>query len=151
MFGMVVERVFITEMSKISSKIDRKMVSVGITMILTECPQMLNGTYNQNWGKLLQALVELFEVPSDNTSDPDNYVDDEPSGYQAGFTQLAYAKPVVHDFLAHISNEKQFLVESLAKLSKSKPGTVPNMMTTLEPTHQQAMFKYCAQANVTLS
>lgn len=153
MFGMVIERVLIPDMAKVTTELDRKIVAVGIAKILTECPQMLNGPYSQNWAKLLQALVELFELPPDQSNiEGDNYIEVEDTpGYQAAFSQLNYAKPNVQDFLANVPNGKQFLVEALAKLSNTQPGTVPTMIATLGSDHQMALQKYCNQANVQIA
>lgn len=153
MFGMVIERVLIPDMAKVTTDLDRKIVAVGIAKILTECPQMLNGPYSQNWAKLLQALVELFELPPDQSNiDGDNYIEVEDTpGYQAAFSQLNYAKPNVQDFLANIPSGKQFLVQALAKLSSTQPGTVPTMIASLGGDHQMALQKYCNQANVQIA
>lgn len=63
MFGMVIERIFIPDMAKVSSQMNRKIVAVGLSKILTQCPRMLTAPYVQAWPRLLQALIELFELP----------------------------------------------------------------------------------------
>lgn len=60
MFPMVIEIVFIPDMTKVTTELDRKIFAVGIAKILTECPQTLNGPYAQNCAKLLQALEPDF-------------------------------------------------------------------------------------------
>lgn len=55
MFGMVCQRVFVTDMNKVSGDIDRKIVAVGISKILCETPQLLTQPYVNNWTPLLQV------------------------------------------------------------------------------------------------
>lgn len=150
MFGMVVDRVFIPDMAKVSLELERKIVAVGISKILCECPAMLAPPYNQNWSRLLQALVELFELPPDKSIlEGDNFVEpDDTSGYQAAFSQLSYAQPKPQDFLAEVSDGRKFLADSLAKLAQARPGEVPQMVSAIGDNHKQALQKYCAQYGV---
>lgn len=150
MFGMVTERVFIPEMNRIISNFDRKMVLVGTAMILTECPRMLAEPYVANWPKLLQALIELIALPPVKVEDEEIFADVENSGYSAGFSQIQCAKPTETDFLAHIPSGNQFLLEALAKVSKTNPDAIRSLIATLESDHQMVLQKYCLQANVHL-
>lgn len=150
MFGMVVDRVFIPDMAKVSNELERKIVAVGISKILCECPAMLSPPYNQNWSRLLQALVELFELPPDKTiMDGDNVIEaDDAAGYQAAFSQLSYAQPKTQDFLAEVSDGRRYLADSLSKLSQSRPGEVPQLIAAIGDNHKQALLKYCEQYGV---
>lgn len=94
MFGMVVERVIIADLQKVSGDIERKIAAVGISNILTDCPAMIESSYNIFYPKLLASLIEFFELPQDNTVNGDDFlpeVDDNP-GYQAAYSQLICAK-----------------------------------------------------------
>lgn len=148
-FGMVIDRVFIPDMAKVSSEMDRKIVAVGISKILTECPKMLD-VYLESWPRLLQALVELFELPpDDSTLEGDHFVEvDDTPGYQVAFSQLNFAQPKHQDFLGDIADGRKFLVESLAKLSQSQPGKIPTLIAGMGDDHKMALQKYCAQAGV---
>ncbi|XP_011193485.1 exportin-2 [Zeugodacus cucurbitae] len=150
MFGMVIDRVFIPDMAKVTSEMDRKIVAVGMAKILTECPAMLAPPYVQRWSALLQALVELFELPPDQTTlDGDHFVEvDDAPGYQAAFSQLSYAQPKSQDFLADITDGRKYLAESLAKLAQTRPGEVPTLIGAIGENHKQALQKYCDQAGV---
>ena len=151
MFGMVVDRVFIPDMAKASNDLERKTVAVGISKILCECPAMLAPPYNQYWSRLLQALIELFELPPDKTTlEGDNFVepDDTTAGYQAAFSQLSFAQPKMQDFLADVTDGRKFLADSLAKLSQTRPGEVPQLVAALSDNHKQALQKYCDQYGV---
>jgi exportin-2 (importin alpha re-exporter) len=60
---------------------------------------------------LLQSLIGLFELPEDKSSLPDDHyieVDDTP-GYQAAYSQLAFANKNNHDPLHGIHHSLRFL------------------------------------------
>lgn len=95
MFGMVVERVFITDLQKIAGIIERKVVAVGMSNLLIDCPAMLEAPYNSYYPRLLAALVEFFELPQDQTLLPEDDVFpevDDTVGYQVGYSQLICAR-----------------------------------------------------------
>ena len=61
MFQMVIERLFVPELSKINDQ-DKKLSAVALTHLLCDPPSMISGNYfNQLWLVLLQALLRLFE------------------------------------------------------------------------------------------
>lgn len=136
MFGMVVERVFIADMQKVSGDIERKVTAVGISNLLIDCPAMLESPYNVYYPRLLVTLLEFFELPQDQSVLPEDgmfpEIEDSP-GYQVGYSQLACAKnppkdplegtvasPVYgkssgHDFRRHFSFFLYFYIFSLSK------------------------------------
>jgi hypothetical protein len=61
MFQMVVERLFLPELSKIDDN-DKKLSAIAITHLLCDPESMITGIYfNQLWLILLQALLQLFQ------------------------------------------------------------------------------------------
>lgn len=56
MFGMVLEKLFISELQKVYSTIDKKIVACGVTKLLCECSEMYTGKYENYWPQLLQVL-----------------------------------------------------------------------------------------------
>ena len=61
MFQMVVERLFLPELSKIDDN-EKKISAVAITHLLCDSESMISGVYfNQLWLILLQALLRLFQ------------------------------------------------------------------------------------------
>lgn len=107
MFGMVVERVFITDLQKISGVIERKVVAVGMSNLLIDCPAMLEAPYNSYYPRLLAALVEFFELPQDQTLLPEDDVFpevDDAVGYQVGYSQLICARNPRKDPLPSMSS-----------------------------------------------
>uniref|UniRef100_A0A3B3I7D8 Exportin-2 n=1 Tax=Oryzias latipes TaxID=8090 RepID=A0A3B3I7D8_ORYLA len=133
MFGMVLEKIIIPEVQKVSGTIEKKICAVGITKILTECPAMMDTEYTKLWTPLLQALIGLFELPEDDSiPDDEHFIDIEDTpGYQTAFSQLAFAGKKEHDPIGDaVGNPKILLAQSLHKLSTACPGRVPSMLST---------------------
>lgn len=132
MFGMVLERLMIVDMQKISGNVERKIAAVGVTKILCECPQLIDGPYARLWSPLLQALIGLFELPKDESTHPDDHfieVDDTP-GYSVAYSQLTFANKQEHDPLAGVGDARLNLAQSLSKLSIAYPGILTPLLTT---------------------
>ncbi|XP_023173424.2 exportin-2 [Drosophila hydei] len=160
MFGMLLERVFITDMAKVSKELDRKMVAVGVSKLLTECSELYSGQYKAYWPRLLHSLIDLFERPPEKLpyldgieggADADVVVDAEP-GYQAAFSQLTFAQPKQLDHLAEVTDGRQYLARALSNLSQSvSPVEVTNLLTPLESDYKQMLMKYCDRAGVRIA
>uniref|UniRef100_A0A6I8SJM6 Exportin-2 n=1 Tax=Xenopus tropicalis TaxID=8364 RepID=A0A6I8SJM6_XENTR len=154
MFGMVVEKIIIPEIQKVSGPIEKKICAVGLTKVLTECPAMMDTEYTKLWTPLLQALIGLFELPEDDTiPDDEHFIDIEDTpGYQAAFSQLAFAGKKEHDPIGEmVNNPKILLAQSLHKLSTACPGRVPSMISTsLNADALQFLQGYLQAGSVTL-
>ncbi|XP_075577079.1 exportin-2 isoform X1 [Pelecanus crispus] len=154
MFGMVLEKIIIPEIQKVSGQIEKKICAVGITKILTECPPMMDTEYTKLWTPLLQALIGLFELPEDDTiPDEEHFIDIEDTpGYQTAFSQLAFAGKKEHDPVGQmVNNPRIHLAQSLHKLSTACPGRVPSMLSTsLNAEALQYLQGYLQAASVTL-
>ncbi|KAL1399335.1 hypothetical protein pipiens_008286 [Culex pipiens pipiens] len=132
MFGMVVERIFVPDINKVSGELEQKIVSVGITKLLCEAPEMLADPYTNIDG---DTFIEIEDVP----------------GYQAAYSQLNFAQAKPIDPLPEISNIRQFLVQHLGKLAQSNPGKIGALVASLPAAHQEALQKYCAQSGVQIA
>ncbi|XP_070556121.1 exportin-2-like [Ptychodera flava] len=155
MFGMVVERLYLQDVQKVSGGTERKICAVGITKILTECPQMIEGDYAKLWPQLLQALIGLFELPEDESTPDDEHfieIEDTP-GYQTAFSQLVFAGKREHDpFHGTIPNAKIYLAQSLQKMSATQPGKLqPLISASLPAEAAQFLQGYMTAAGVTLA
>uniref|UniRef100_A0A3B3QS44 Exportin-2 n=1 Tax=Paramormyrops kingsleyae TaxID=1676925 RepID=A0A3B3QS44_9TELE len=154
MFGMVLEKIVIPDVQKISGQVEKKICAVGITKILTECPAMMDTEYTKLWSPLLQALIGLFELPEDDSiPDDEHFIDIEDTpGYQTAFSQLAFAGKKEHDPIGDaVSNPKILLAQSLHKLSTACPGRVPSMLSTsLNAEALQFLQGYLQAASVQL-
>ena len=49
MFGMVVERLIVTEAQKISGTQEKLVCTAGMVTLLCDTPSMLDGPYSQYW------------------------------------------------------------------------------------------------------
>uniref|UniRef100_A0A8C4MYC9 Exportin-2 n=1 Tax=Equus asinus TaxID=9793 RepID=A0A8C4MYC9_EQUAS len=154
MFGMVLEKIIIPEIQKVSGYVEKKICAVGITKLLTECPPMMDTEYTKLWTPLLQSLIGLFELPEDDTiPDEEHFIDIEDTpGYQTAFSQLAFAGKKEHDPVGQmVNNPKVHLAQSLHKLSTACPGRVPSMVSTsLNAEALQYLQGYLQEASVTL-
>ncbi|XP_007446458.1 PREDICTED: exportin-2 isoform X2 [Lipotes vexillifer] len=154
MFGMVLEKIIIPEIQKVSGNVEKKICAVGITKLLTECPPMMDTEYTKLWTPLLQSLIGLFELPEDNTiPDEEHFIDIEDTpGYQTAFSQLAFAGKKEHDPVGQmVNNPRIHLAQSLHKLSTACPGRVPSMVSSsLNAEALQYLQGYLQAASVTL-
>ncbi|XP_076462956.1 exportin-2-like [Babylonia areolata] len=154
MFSMVVERLFLVDLQKVSGHTERKICAVGLTKILTEAPAMLQGDYEALWPRLLQALIGLFELPEDESIPDDEHfieIEDTP-GYQTAYSQLAFAGKREHDPLgSDVADPKLNLAKHLGKLATGHPGKLPVMISKgLEERAQTYLKNYIQAANVTI-
>lgn len=96
---MVLEKLLISEMQKVSGNIERKIVACGVTKLLCEAPEMYSGNYQKYWPQLLQALIKFFEMPVDESTLPDDHfieIDDTPT-FQAASAKLNFANNTKSD------------------------------------------------------
>lgn len=108
LFGMVVERLIVLEVQKITGNTEKKICALGMIKLLCETPIVLNGTYAKYWTPILQALVGFFELPEDDTIPDDEHfieIEDTP-GYQTAYSHLIYAGKRDHDPFAQVENPK---------------------------------------------
>ena len=80
---MVVEKLFVVDLQKVSGTSEKKICAAGVTKILTESSMMI-GQYEHLWAKLLQALIGLFELPEDDSLPADEHfieIEDTPGMY----------------------------------------------------------------------
>lgn len=152
---MVIERVLVPEMAKISGDRDKKIVAVGIAKVLCDCPTMLGNPYRNYWTAILQALIQIFELPPDENLLDGDLIDllpkddDAGGGYQAAYSQLMFAQTTMPDPLPDVQNGQRFLVDNLAKLSQIRSGgEIATLIAQMPADHQQALQKYCAEAGV---
>ncbi|KAG8192798.1 hypothetical protein JTE90_019116 [Oedothorax gibbosus] len=155
MFGMVIERLIIPDLQKVSGNIERKICSVGMIKLLTECPEVIEGGYSHFWGPILQTLIGLFELPEDDSVPEDEHfieVDETP-GYESAFCQLVFAGKSEHDPIqGHVPDPRRHLAQCLQKLSVQHPSKLPALISaTLAPQAADHLSKYLMAANVSLS
>ncbi|XP_058804999.1 exportin-2 [Phymastichus coffea] len=151
MFGMVIERVIIADLQKVSDEIERKIAAIGISNILIDCAAMLESPYNVYYPRLLACLIEFFELPHDETQLPEDEqvldVDDS-SGYQAAYSQLIFAKNQKRDPLASIADVRLHLARGLGRM---KPGQLPQLLGQIPEPNANHLRTYLQTAGITVT
>ncbi|KAK9747097.1 Importin-beta N-terminal domain [Popillia japonica] len=152
MFGMVLEKLFIPELQKVSGVIERKIVACGITKLLCECQIMYNGEYQKYWSQLLQAVICFFEMPRDESTFPDDHfieIDDTPA-FQSTSAKLNFANNSRPDPLQAITEPRQFLAQSLGSLSSSRPGFLPPLVNVINQQSLTILQGYLSKFGIQL-
>lgn len=150
---MVIERVFILDMNKVSGEMDQKILCVGATLLLCESAKLLTN-YGYMWPQLLQGIIQIFELPPDDSNiEGDNFIDiEDTAGYEVAYSQLNFAQTKKYDPIPEVSDTRRFLVENLAKLAQTRSrGEVPSLLANLPSQHHEVLQKYCAQYGVQLA
>ena len=154
LFVMLIEKVVVPDIQKVSGQMECKICAVGITKLLTETPEMLVDPYVTLWAPLLEALIKQFECPQDDSlPDEEHFIEIEDTpGYQTAYSQLMMAGIKDHDpFNSIPANSKAYLAHSLQKLSSQHPGKLSQMIAG-GLTSEAATFlqSYLQSANITL-
>ena len=92
---MVLEKIIIADLRKVSGEIERKVVVFAYSNLLVNCSSMLEPPYNSYYSQLLVSLVELLESPQEDRvlSEEKMFPEmDDNIGYQAAYSQLIFAK-----------------------------------------------------------
>lgn len=153
-FGMVIEKLFLTDVKKVTGLVDRRICTAGIIKILSHLPLIENGAYNHLWAPLLLVLMEIFELPQEvpREEDDDHFADiTESLDFQAQYSKLNYASRRRDDPTKDIGDFKSTLATSLAALSSKLPGFIPEMLKTLDQGVTNCLRNYCQVANVVIS
>eukprot|EP01137_Pigoraptor_chileana_P025247 Opistho-2@94433 len=149
LFAMVAQSLYINEVQKVSGSTERKICAVGMTKILTESPFV--SQYFDLWPLFLAAIVRLFELEEDDSgaTGEDGFVEIEDTpGYQAAFTQLAFASKADKDPFVAIPDAKIFLAQRLAALSQSLPGKLSPLISGLDPAVANFLQRYLLAAGI---
>lgn len=153
MFGMVIERVFLSDMAKVSNERDKKYVTVGVARVLCESTSMTSQPYRGLWPLLLQSLIQMLELPPDEQLLDADFVlaDEGEDGYQAAFSQLAYAQPNQSDLMGvDISDPLKSLVGGLAGFEKAHPGELGQLVNAMSGDHQKVLQGYATKYGMQL-
>lgn len=91
---MVIDRILLPDLQKVSGEIERKVVAVAMSNLLTDCQKMIEDPYKAYYPTLLITLVDFFELPQDETLLQEDQVayDEDNKGYQAAYSQLLFAR-----------------------------------------------------------
>jgi exportin-2 (importin alpha re-exporter) len=154
MFGMVLDKLFLAEVQKVSGTLERKICAVGMTTFLCDYPDLIEGAYAPFWPKVLQALISLFELPEDESiPDDEHFIEIEDTiGYQASYAQLVFSGKKDDDPLADVPDARQHLALKLQAVSQKYPGRVlPLIQSGLDQTAAGYLQQYLQKAGVSIA
>lgn len=152
MFGMYVDRVLLPDLQKVSGNVERKAAASGCVRMLAHSKHFKEGCLKEYWPKVMQALISLFELPTDETSLPDDHfieVDDTP-GYEAAYSQLVCAKNHTDNPMQGIADPRSYLAQCLKEMSVNEAVILTAQLAKLEPAHRAALDKYLNQYSVNI-
>jgi len=147
------ERLMISDVQKVSGSIERKICAVGITRLLCDSEIVFKGDYAKFWVPLLQALIELLELPEDDSiPDDEHFIDvEETPGYQTAYSQLLYANRKEVDPCAQVTDLRLNLIQSIYQLSMANPGKLQEYISKMSPIPQSYLQTYLLQAKINLA
>jgi len=133
---------------------DKKLVAVGLTDILCRSPQFFNICPPQVWVKGIECTVTLMETnmkPADvGTTVSDDLWELTQHGYEAGFSDLSFARSKAVDPVANIQNGQLYMAMQLSNLSGAVPGQIGNRLQNLPEGAGRLLQGYFQAANVPL-
>ena len=110
---------------------DRKLVTVGLTRLLTQCPLMFAEPSVHQWPPAFAALSELIMQPTKGVEDDEFSTATNPeditvidweeagAGYSAAFSRLAAAETGGADPVGWVRNPQEYLGQELQKAVKA--------------------------------
>ena len=136
MFAMVLEKLIIPELCKVSGKVEKRIVAVGASCLLCDFPELMQPPLNHFWPQLLKSVMSLFEVPDDEVFHDDEQYSEDGSGshLQTLSAQLVFGSKKEEDpFEGQINDARIYFARSLHSLSVKNPGKlIPIIAHTLE-------------------
>ena len=152
MFTMVIERLIISELQKVSGEIERKICAVGMANIIAT-PEVYSGKFANHWPALVECVVKLFEQPEDSgLPNNEHFIDVESApAFQGSSARLLNAAKSNNDPLqGKVDNPKVFLAQQLSQLSQSQPGTMQGRLGQMPQEFQAHIMSYLQMAGVSL-
>ncbi|XP_063589155.1 exportin-2-like [Penaeus indicus] len=153
MFSMVVERLIVPDLQKVSGEIERKICAVGLSGLLAD-PALYNGNYAALWAPLLEAVVKLFECPEDSSLPNGEHfieIEDIPA-FQGSSARLMHAaRSDIDPLKGQVENPPVFLAQQLSQLSQANPGTLQGRLAQMNTEVQAHIMKYLQMAGCSLA
>lgn len=160
LFYMIFDGIYLNEVTKIPTLLERKACAIAMIKLLAECPILLEDSYFSLWPKVLATLIRLFEAPEEETEllitesnnstggDEDDGGDNVGGYYNTMYAHLTYAGRPPHDALKTIEDPKLFLAKSLHELSRAHPGRFPPVINRLPEESVRFLNHYFQRAGV---
>lgn len=123
---MFVKNVWLENVARARGTIEKKACVVGLTRLM--CESELCTSNLEMWKESMLAALKVLEEGDDGAAgikdEDESLLELEQTGYEAGYSKLFFASVIPVDYLAEYPPAKQYLTESVAKLSASRPGVV---------------------------
>lgn len=153
MFSMVLERLLLPDLQKVSGDVDKKICAIGLINLSTD-PIMYTGNYTGQWGAVLEAVVKLLECPEDSSLPAGEHfieVEDIPA-FQGSSARLIHARRGEIDPLkGQVENPRVYLAQRLSQLSQAHPGTLQSRLAQLNQEAQTHVLNYLQLAGCNLA
>ncbi|CAL9170699.1 unnamed protein product, partial [Musa hybrid cultivar] len=150
LFMQILQPFWIPNLKLISGAIEMKLASVAATRLICESPVLLDPSYSELWGKMLDSIITLLAQPNEYKGEQENNEPDihETLGYTTAFARLHYGGKKEEDPLKEIRDPKEFLVTSLSRLSARSPGRYRMVIEKcVDPANQAALLQLCTTFN----
>ncbi|KAF3328821.1 exportin-2 [Carex littledalei] len=150
LFLMILQQFWIPYSTKISGTVEQKLITVALTRLICESPLLLDPAASENWGKLVDGIVQLLTNSDQAGADLEDDAADVPETieYTGSFAKLHSAGKKDDDPLKEIRDPKQFFVSSVAGLSAQFPGRFgPVIQQFVSPANQTALVQLCGTYN----
>lgn len=117
----ILQSIVLPQLQKTSAK-DRKVVSVGMTRLLTQSQTMLAEPFAKAWPAAMDSLLGLILLPQDlSTTAPEDdlaALDPEDTSFQSSFAKLGASEAVKEDPTAYVTtDEKTYLRAELTRVA----------------------------------
>lgn len=126
MSTMFVKNVWFENVVRARGAIEKKACVVGLTRLMCESEFCTSNL--EMWKESMLAALKVLEEGDDGVAgfkdEDESLLELEQTGYEAGYSKLFFASVIPVDYLAEYPPAKQYLTESVAKLSASRPGMV---------------------------
>lgn len=124
----------LSEIDSLPKEVERKVVAVGLTKLLTETPEMIQNYVNDIWPLAVQAIVKIFELEAEKEEDEENQLAElEAKGYQAKFAKLVYSSQRDFDPFTEVNNSQQYFSTQLYQAGQKIPELSSKIPADLMP------------------
>jgi exportin-2 (importin alpha re-exporter) len=175
LFYLLLDSIYLAEVIKIVSALEKKACAVAMIKLLTACPTLLEDAYFSMWPKMLTTLIRLLEISGEEEAElavATGLADDEllldegqsagslslgetqgvdslgGAGYHVMYAHLVYSSRRPHDPLKSIEDPKLFLAKSLHELSRAHPGRFPAIIGRLSEELLRFLNMYLERAGI---
>lgn len=149
MFAMVVQRLIVPDLQKVTGDIEKKLCVVGITNMISDS-EVYMGRYISLWSTLVQTLINFLENPVD-TSHPlgEHFVDVDDSSMFHGTSSSCLtnaSKEHLDPLGGKIDNPKAYFVQKLMELNQLQSAAMQERLKESPTDVQMRVLSYLQNA-----